>query len=1043
MWFIRPIHCKLFLAFLDWLMDLLIVRFWKELKRRKVIRVAIAYVIASWVLLQAGDVLIGMLQLPAWWGRIVVGILLASLPLVLFLSWVFDFSPAGLERTESWDSVDGPVKRSLSDDARIAGQTPIPIDITSLKLEQRELKPLSGRNNECDVIRRRIDDAVSGKGGIVLISGEPGVGKTRLGEEAMALAQAVGMLPLVGHAYEEHGAPFIVSTEILENTVRVLPRSNLLNVLGSTTAELTRILPELRRLFPDTPQPLELPPEQQQRYLFNAVLEFITRLAHSTPVIMLLDDLHWADESSALLLEHLASHLPALPILMVITHRDSELDIGRPFRRALAGLIRQEYVTRIALRHLCEAEVADVLANLGGANPPAAMVRLIFAETEGNVFFVQSVFQHLDEEGRLFDTGGNWRIDIDFENLPVPDSVRMVIQQRLDRLGESTRDALRIAAVIGFRFDPSVMESVAGQAPDTLLDALEQAEAAQMIMPVAGQRSSRFEFSHALVRQTLLEGISALRLEKLHLQIADAMEALFGEADATAADIALHLFNAGGNAEVGRTLRFLKLAADRACEAAAMEEAVGHLEKALALVPAEQELERAELLFRCGVLRSSGAILTADADLYAALDIYSKLQCGAEAAKIIVRLCFHYSFEGRVQESLDLCQQGLALVGEEPSAARCSLLSALGLAHALAADVCNSKARNDEALEMAQDLGDLDMLADVLRNRAINHWQNMNGAGIATDGGRAAELNRAGHHGWDLAGSLTWYLLGLTLSGEFAAAWELEAEVKQLTVESADIQSEMMCELARGMLESADGQLENAIERARRSTEINDTFGMPWAGHFYGVLALYQMRAGLWREALKSYETSLDGAISGTCWDYGDVSYVLLGMAMIDPTRFDAVWERLKPAVPVEMTWQPAGKKQTVLAATEALAVLGRMDEAAALYPLVRAQALSGEFVHQFHTGLVEKTAGIGALAAGDFDASENHFKKALQQADELPYATEQGEVRRWYATMLLRRDRAGDTERARRLLEAASSAYNRCKMPKHLEMTEDLLTRI
>ncbi len=1007
------------------------------------IRVAIAYVIASWVLLQAGDVLIGMLQLPQWWGRIIVGILLAGLPLALFLSWVFDFSPAGLERTEAREAEDGSVDRSLSDDTRATETTPIPIDIASLKLERRKLKPLSGRNNECDVIRRKIDDAVSGNGGIVLISGEPGVGKTRLGEEAMALAQDAGMLPLTGHAYEEHGAPFIVSTEILENIVRVLPRSKLLNVLGSTTAEMTRILPELRRLFPDTPQPLELPPEQQQRYLFNAVLEFMTRLVQSTPVIMLLDDLHWADESSTLLLEHLAPHLPALPMLMVITHRDSEMDIGRPFRRVLAGFVRQEYVTRIALRHLSESEVADVLANLGGANPPAEMVRLIFEETEGNAFFVQSVFQHLAEEGRLFDAGGNWRIDIDFENLPVPDSVRMVIQQRLERLGESTRDALRIAAVIGFRFDPRVMENIAGPATDALLDALEQAESAQLIIPLTGQRTSRFEFAHALVRQTLLDGVSALRLERLHMQIADAMEGLFGESRATAADIALHLFNAGGNAEVGRTVRFLKIAADRASEAAAMEEAVGHLENALTLIPEDQELERAGLLFRCGVLRSSDAVLKADADLYAALDIYSKLQRGAEAAKIIVRLCFHYSFEGRVQESLDLCQQGLALVGEEPSAARCSLLSALGLAHALAADVRNSKARNDEALAMAQELGDLDLLADVLRNRAINHWQNMNGAGIAADGGRAAELNRAGHHGRDLTGSLTWHLLGLTLTGEFTAARALQAEVKQLAVENADIQSEIMCELARGMLECAGGRLDNAIECARRSTEINDTYGMPWAGHFYGVLALYQMRAGLWQDALKSYAVSLDGAISGTCWDHGDVSYGLLGLATIDPVHFEAVWERLKTAVPDEMTWQPAGKKQTVLAATEALAALGRMDEAATLYPLVREQASSGEFVQQFHTGLVEKTAAIGALAAGDFDASECHFKKALKQADELPYATEQGEVRRWYATMLLRRGQADDTESARGLLEEAASAYTRYKMPKHLEITQDLLARL
>jgi tetratricopeptide (TPR) repeat protein len=1008
--------------------------FWRELRRRKVVRVAIAYAIGAGVLLQFGDTLLSLLSLPEWAGRLLVAVVVLGLPVAIVLAWVFDFSPEGIVTDPGHD---GPA------DTKPSFGEPEPIDVAGLDLARPRLTKLVGRQEERGAIRKRLEQATRGEGGILLIGGEPGVGKTRLAEEALEMGRELGMLSFVGHAYEEHGAPFIIASEVIEAVSRTLPATTFRNVLGDTAPEIARLMPELRRTFRDIPEPMELPPEQQQRYLFNAMLEFTTRLTRCGPVIMLLDDLHWADESSTLLLEHITPHLPRLPLLMVVTYRDVVADMDEPFRRTLTRLGRLSFVSRISLKDLSRENVAELLASLGGTNPPDEIVGVVFHETGGNAFFVQSVYQHLAEEGRLFDTDGRWLTDIDADSLAVPDSVRLVIERRLERMSEATRVCLNLAAVMGLRFDPKVVTAASRMSQDDMIESIEQAEAASLILPTVGQRDNRYEFTHALVRQALLEALSPLRRDRLHLVVAEAMEQLFGEHSEKAADIARHLYLSGDAADADKTVRYLMLAADRAVETGASNEAVEHLEKALTLVPEDKELERAALLLRCGLLRSSAEVTRADEELRSALDIFRKHGRSEEIAQIIVRLCFHFTYEGHVEEGLALCKEGLTVVGEEASGARCSILSALGLACALAADVTQSKRWHDEAEAMAGGLESPELLAEVLANRGISYWQSLNASGMVRAAGRAVELNRSGYRAWELKNSLTYYVLGLTLMGRFDEAWPVVNETLELAIRDGDSQSQMMCDLTLGMLHAAAGDLSSAVESAKRSVEINERQGLPWGGHFYGVLAELQMRAGDWDSALESYVRSEATVVSGTCWDHGDLSYSLLGMAIIDPSRFDPIWERLQPVIPETTVDLPAGRIQTLLAAVESLATLGRMGDAGHLYPRVREIVDKGLFVQQFHSGLIEKTAGIGATAACDMDAAEAHFRKALQQADELPHLTEQGEVRRWYARMLLTRNATDDAGHARRLLVEAIAVYERCGMARHKEMTEEILKRV
>lgn len=1005
--------------------------FWAELRRRKVVRVAIAYGIAAWVLLQFGDTILSLLAMPEWAGQVLVAIVVLGLPVSLVLAWIFDISPDGIVPEAPADSPTA-TEFSYSD--------PASLDIDTLDLAPPALTELIGRVQECEVIAGALDKAARGEGGLLLIGGEPGVGKTRLGEEALELGRARGMLPLAGHAYEEHGAPFIVASEILEEISRCLPLDALRAVLGGTAPEMARLLPDLRRTFPGIPESMELPPEQQQRYLFNAVLEFLTRLTQCCPVVLLLDDQHWADEPSTLLLEHLAPRITRLPILMVVTYRDLETDQGEPFRRALPQLSRQQSTTRLPLRHLGRSEVLDLLANLGGPNPPDTLVDLIFEETSGNVFFVQSVYRHLAEEGRLFSADGRWRDDIDGAHLALPESVRLVVQRRLERLDEPTLNSLTVAAVMGLRFDARILETAGQLDGDAMIEAIEAAETARLVLPSVDRHQHRFEFAHALVRQTLLENLSTLRRARLHLNIADAIEKIHGGTGSHAADIAGHLYRAGEQADRERTVRFLKLAAEHAVRTAASQEAVDHLEKALTLLPEEDELERAALLHRCGSLRPNNDVEQADGNLYAALAIYRQHGRAAEIAEIVVLICLHCTWTGKAEEGHLVATEGLELVGEEDSTARCKMLSALGMACSVSAQSRDSKRWHDEAIAMAEALGDQELLAEILANSAVSHWQRLNAAAMVRDAERAVALNRAGYRAWDLPNSLDWVGLGLPMMGRFDEAREVTTSNLEYALKVGDSLIRMECELALGMVNAASGDLAQAITYAEDAVSVNDTLGLPWGGHFYSVLADLQMRAGHWTEALKNFAIAETKLVSGTCWDFGDLSYILIGYSKIAPDQFDRIWQQVKPAIRDHALDIPSGRVQCLLAAVEGLAEMGRYEEAAQYYDRVRELSESGVLVAQFHTCLVSKQLSIAAMAAREFEAAERYFDAAVAQADELPYATEQGEVRRWYAKMLLLRGAAGDAEKARLLIDEAITIYARVGMPEHQRLARDMV---
>jgi len=475
--------------------------------------------------------------------------------------------------------------------------------------------PFVGRDRETAVLLDGLSSAARGEGALILLAGEAGIGKTRLCAEAVALARQRGFFAITGHCYDMQGIPpYVPFVEAIEYVARVVPRDELRQTLGDAAPEIARLVPDLRRLFPDLPPPAELPPAQGRHHLFNSLHDFVERSARVRPVLLVLEDLQWADESTLLLLQHVAQRVEEVPALVLGTYRDVELAPTAPLARCLQDLLRQRLAREFVLRPLKEADVAAILTALGGSEPPPGLISWLHGETDGNPFFVEEVVRHLQEGGRLLDAEGHWRPGGSVGHPEVPHGVRLVIEQRLQRVSEVCRRLLAAAAVVGRTFDFALLEAMSDEHGDgALVDAIDEAEKAYLIREVPRHTAATQEgsgevpyiFVHELTRQTILAGLSLPRQQRLHRRVAEAMERTHASnLEPHLAALAVHFRQAGPMTDAEKAIDYSVRAGEAAADAFAYTEAITHWQAALELMEerAAAPERRAELLMGLGVL---------------------------------------------------------------------------------------------------------------------------------------------------------------------------------------------------------------------------------------------------------------------------------------------------------------------------------------------------------------------------------------------------------------------------------------------------------
>ena len=447
-----------------------------------------------------------------------------------------------------------------------------------------------GREVETATITDAYKRVAAGEGReVLLIAGEAGLGKTTLVAEAARAAFDAGAIVLFGHCEEDLATPYQLFAEALGHYVTHAPEEQLTAHLAAYGSELARLVPALESRIPGLPPSKATDADTERFLLFAAVVGLLAEASRHAPVVVVVDDLHWADKASLALLRHLGAADVSMRVLVVGTYRDDELSHAHALVETLAGLRRQSGVSGVELAGLDDTGVLAFLEAAAGQSLDSAGVGLahaVYRETDGNPFFVSEVLRHLAETGAIFqDDTGRWTADATLEQMGLPDSVRQVIGARVLRLGPDAGRVLSTAAVIGRDFDLDLLARATDTSEDDLLDILDAATTAALVRELT-DTPGRYNFAHALIQHTLYEDLGPTRRARGHRQVGQALEALCGDRPGTrVGELARHWTSATQPAEATKAIAYSRQAGDAALAALAPADALGYYAQALDLYP--------------------------------------------------------------------------------------------------------------------------------------------------------------------------------------------------------------------------------------------------------------------------------------------------------------------------------------------------------------------------------------------------------------------------------------------------------------------------
>ena len=434
-----------------------------------------------------------------------------------------------------------------------------------------------GREREMGELNAALDDAISGHGRLVMLAGEPGIGKTRTAQELASHAETLGARVLWGWCYEREGAPpYWPWVQPVRSYVQATDAEQLRSQMGPGAADIGEVIPELREKLQDLGPPLALDPDQARFRLFDSFATFFKNAAQIQPMMLVLEDLHWADKPSLLLLEFLARQLGESRFLVLGTYRDADVTQENPMSESLAQLRRSPVFRSTVLGALESGQIGQFIQAASGGNASQEMIDAIYAHTEGNPFFMTEVIRLLDERGELEEASGT-RGPV---TLGIPQGVLEVIGQRLNRLSGQCNGVLTTVAVAGRQFDFKLLELLNDQVEEIqLLELMDEALGARVIEEAPGQRD-RYQFSHALMQQTLLGRLSTSRRVRLHALAGEVLEKLYEDrVEDRAAELAYHFAEAEPVLGPAKLVRYSLLAGERALSSFAYEEALGHFQR--------------------------------------------------------------------------------------------------------------------------------------------------------------------------------------------------------------------------------------------------------------------------------------------------------------------------------------------------------------------------------------------------------------------------------------------------------------------------------
>jgi len=905
-----------------------------------------------------------------------------------------------------------------------------------------------GRDREMGELYKALEETLAGQGRLVMLVGEPGIGKTRTAQELASRAERRGAQVLWGRCYEEKGAPpYWPWVQPIRSYVQQCELEQLRSEMGPGAAAIAEIVPELRQKLPGLESPPAIEPEHARFRLFDCITSFLKNAAQSQPMMVVLDDLHWADKPSLLLLQFLAQEMAGSRLLVVGTYRDVELSRQHPLSETLGQLSRSSAggFQRVLLRGLDQEDTARIIEVSAGFEPTTGLVEALYTHTEGNPFFMTEVIKLLSESGGL--TAENIGTP---EGLRIPEGVREVIGQRLNRLSEHCNEVLTTASIIGREFEFRLLSGLSGDGTDdreleALEKALEEALAARVIEEPP-ETTGRYQFTHALIQETLSQELSTTRRARLHGRIGQALEELYGaNAQAHTAELAYHFAEAELILGPTKLVRYSLLAGEQALASHAYEDALTHFERGLVareITPSGTERasdeETAALLF--GLARAQSATLEqyqlteAFANLSRAFEYYAQVGnvlLAAAAAEFPIT-----NLPSRIPGLADLMSRALTLVPADSHEAGRLLSRYGGILGAAEGDYEGAQQALGKAIAIARREGDVVLEVQTLAYAAVVSAQNLRWQETVDNGLRAIELATGDENSYSEFASRYWTTVSLLNMGDLEAARTHALFLRDLAERRSTprLLARFIIQLI-SHLSCLEGDWKEGREFNDRGLEMS-----PGEPGLLGIRGLLEHETGESDQGEVYVERLLEAmhrAGPNQLQGFARASLVITAIARITsvPDRLEIAGAAAESVLSDQIV-----ALQYAITAKAGLALLAvqKGDRSAAeehqAYFLGQRGTMIGTAVS------VDRLLGLLSETMGELDQSTKHFEDALAFCRKAGYRPELAWTCCDYSDALRERDGDGDRAKAMSFLEESLAITSELGMRPLLERVRSRL---
>jgi len=897
--------------------------------------------------------------------------------------------------------------------------------------------PFVGRQRELKLIWNHYHAASNGHAHIVLVSGEPGIGKTRLLDEVGALATKDGAIVLHGGASEAEGMPpYLPFLEALGRHIQVTPLDLLRTQVASAPQVLATLLPELIPRLGDVPVSLTLPHEQTRFRLYEALGAFLEVIGAPHTLVLILDDLQWTDTASLDLLCHLARHQSHAHLLVLGAYREYEIERNPVLARTIAELTRQRRLATVAVGPLSAEETAILVSSKLGISLHAEVQMLLHAQSEGNPFFAEELLDGWIEEGALVQEQNQW-IAITPLDHALPPSIVAALQQRFMRLSAKSIDHLRVAAIIGRTFDLSLLATVLELEIEAVEESLLEAAHARLIRT---DQTESFTFSHDKIRECLYAEVSTSRRRRLHGLIGHVLEALYEPQKTMSmpqlAELAFHFAH---SSDRDRGIDYSRLAATYALHTYAAEESMSHYHMALALLLPEDE-RRGDLLLGLG---EAALLAGKEEEAETCYEAAQRWLSQGEDREAVVRAVHGLGRALRRQEkrtaSYATLKHALVLCGDRLSATAVEVLLDLSLLLTVSmGQLDEGVAYAQQALEMAHRLGGVRLEAIARRISVDNlrlHGSDFPPAvqfleGLLTQAEARGDWSEAGGCCFNLA-TVSYWMAAVKLSH---AVSSYRIALLERSQESYQLRT---AQTWRSLLFASQGawmEAEQVLEQAHPPVDhLVSPLPAAFLHQFQGFLA-YQ------REDYPAAERELQAALVGRdvqrglheCMFYAGLLGLLQATMGKDEEARTAMAQEERLLDTLSAGILPTAPLLLCLALTAL--VLHEQERAVHLYPRLLA------FRGQHYWFLVDRVLGLLAIERSEWETATTHLTAAQATAQREGLQPELARTLLARANVELARGGQGSPRRSENLLKEALVVFEELGMSHSAQQVVDRL---